>query len=137
MADRDTEISRDGTPGARTSIPGAEPSTRSRARRKLEVHTEPRVWLYPFLLLAGASVLVTLITACGATCPTGGRARHAAVRRRYLERVQRRGGRAGACGRLALGDAIGMVRASASERTSMRPSGNDANAPRAFRSLKL
>ena len=58
MADRDTEISRDGTPGARTSIPGAEPSPRSRARRKLEVRTEPRVWLYPFLLLAGASVLV-------------------------------------------------------------------------------
>ena len=61
MADRDTEIPRDGTPGARTSIPGAEPSPRSRARRKLEVHTEPRVWLYPFLLLAGASVLVMLL----------------------------------------------------------------------------
>ena len=61
MADRDTEISRDGTPGARTSLPGAEPSTRSRARRKLEVHTEPRVWLYPFLLLAGASVRVMLL----------------------------------------------------------------------------
>jgi hypothetical protein len=43
----------------------------------------------------------------------------------------------GPVGGLALGDAIGMVRASASERTSMRPSGNDANAPRAFRSLKL
>jgi hypothetical protein len=61
MADRDTEISRDGTPGARTSIPGAEASPRSRERRKLEVHTELRVWLYPFLLLAGASVLVILL----------------------------------------------------------------------------
>lgn len=60
MADEDVEIGRDGPGAERASLPGDPPPARQ-VRRRSESHSEARVWLYPFLLLTGASVLVLVV----------------------------------------------------------------------------
>lgn len=59
MADVDTQISRGAAPAPRLSNPGVEPPPPK--ARSVGLETEPRVWLYPFLLLTGASVLVLIL----------------------------------------------------------------------------
>lgn len=61
MAEQDVEIAREGAGVERPSMPGGAPPTSRAPRRRSRPHAEARVWLYPFLLLTGASALVLLI----------------------------------------------------------------------------
>lgn len=67
MAKPEIEIARDDASPPRLSVPGERVPPRARS---VGIETEPRVWLYPLLLLTGASLLVLIL---GRVLDSGGR----------------------------------------------------------------